>query len=316
MYDNIMKRNKFEQRKYNEMRRSLCIEFKYSKKPSIHKILTEAKGMVEGDDEILTAIFKKIQQETNNGEKNARIRITNEDVLPNLTTEPFFENIVVEVDYNQDNEQLLQAEYIPKYNQITPNNKMEGVCIVVVMHGNYRYLIHQLYALISHELLHAYEDYQRTLKTGKGLDIAANETGYMNNKQVLQLAKQTQNNVIEQLSYIYYYSCSFEANAYTNQLKQQMKLFKQSITNADDAMNTLQYTPLYQGYIQIGNTLNYISANMVEYRKDIEEWYTLVYNKKLSAGKIMRRLRNLYNKTWNRMRKSTASYIRTLYEQQ
>jgi hypothetical protein len=36
-----MIKNKFEQEKYDELRRSICIEFRFSKKPSIHKILTE-----------------------------------------------------------------------------------------------------------------------------------------------------------------------------------------------------------------------------------------------------------------------------------
>jgi hypothetical protein len=309
-----MKLSKFEQQKYDEMRRSLCIEFRYAKKPSIHKILTEAKGMVEGSDEIIDVIMNKIQQETQNGLNEMQVKVTTQD-FSNLQIQPFFEEILVLIDYKKEPKEGIKGVYSDKYNELTDDNsKLKAVVITFIMHGDYKQLIYQLQPLIAHELLHAYENFQRIKKTGKNMQTASEELNYANNQRVLQIAKTTNNDIIQQLSYTLYYCISFEKNAYTTQLKQQMKNLRNNITNADDAMQTLQYTQIYQGYITIGQNLNYIIANKDKYKEDIEEWYNLVYNKNLSYGKILRRLRNLYNKTWNKMRKSIASYIKSLYE--
>lgn len=309
-----MKQTKFEQLRYDEMRRSLCIEFKYAKKPSIHKILTEAKGMVEGSDEIIEVIMNKVQQQTQNGNIETQVQVTTQD-FNNLQTQPFFEDILIYIDYKKQPQDGVKGVYIDKYNELNDDKtKLKTVVISCIIHGDYRQLIYQLQPILSHELLHAYENFQRIRKTGKNIQTAGEEMNYANNVRVMQIAKSTNNVVIEQLSYIMYYCNSFERNAYTTQLKQQLKNFRNNISNADDAMQTLQYTQVYQGYVTIGQNLNNIIANKDKYKEDVEEWYNLVYGKNLSCGKILRRLRNLYNKTWNRIRKSTASYIRTLYE--
>lgn len=314
-----MKRNKFEQRKYNEMRRSLCIEFKYSKKPSIHKILTEAKGMVEGDDEILSVVMKKIQQETNNGQIEKTVLVTINDILPYLKTQPFFKDIVIRIHYKKQNPngEMAQAEYHPNGVEITPDKKMNIVSISAYMYGDYQRNIWTLSSEISHELLHAYEDYQRRVKTGKSIGDMTTKLNYDRNRYMINMATQQNNWVWQQLSYAYYYLNSAEINAHTNGLKQTLKAWKQRNGNdmtADDAMQCIEGNDIYQGYIQIGNSINYIISHLEEYKTLVEQWYQLVRQENLSAGKIMRRFKNLYDKTWKRLRKSLASFARYVFE--
>lgn len=311
-----MKQTKFEQQKYNEMRRSLCIEFKYAKKPSIHKILTEAKGMMEGSDEIINAVLYKMQQETQNGKINAKVVINQNDILPFLKTQPFFENIAITINYEQAPKMSADGQYTPMFNFLTSDKKMFNVNIECNFEGIYTEIQNEIEATLEHELLHAYEDYQRLVKTGKDLGDASRKSGVKANYKALSFAEESNNKIIRQLCLIYYYSTSNEVKAYIAGFKRQIKYFKNTITNADEAMEIVKNTECYESYVRVGEILNDIIINLEGNREYIEKWYQLVYNKKLSAGKIMRRLRNLYNTSWYKIRKNIASYIRYIYEQQ
>lgn len=90
---------------------------------------------------------------------------------------------------------------------------------------------------------------------------------------------------------------------------------KNDVQDSDTAFQVLQQLPLYKQYMAFGNTLSIIYKNKEYYKDDIEEWYETVYNgKHLSYNKIIKRLINLYNKTWRKIRKTTASYLRYVYE--
>lgn len=311
-----MKKNIFEQEKYNEMRRSICIEFRYSKKPSIHKILTEAKGMIDGNDIYIETIMNWIDAKTCSGDIQGNIRIMlDKEHFKGIN--PFFNKLILDVNYQNT----------PQYNNITAvydtnthkivNGKIDVVYIKLIMQGQYMYIKHEAPRYLTHELLHAYENWGRTVKTGKTIHDAATELGYFGNNKTRYIANQVQNQVMSVLGHIYYACTSFEVNAYIAQLKQTLKDYKKHIDNADDAMSTIQQTHIYQGFITLGNQLNAIIANKEQCQDDIEDWYESTFDKTdLSYNKILKRLRNLYNKTWLKIRKSTASYIRYLYEQQ
>ena len=310
-----MNKNKFEQEKYNELRRSICIEFRFSKKPSIHKILTEAKGMVDGNDVYINTIMDWIDTKTCSGDIQGNIGIElGKEYFKGI--EPFFNKIILYIDYQNSQKQDITAMYNSTVHKIV-EGKIDTVEIKIVLRGNYRNLRYELPRYLTHEILHAYENWKRTLKTGKTINDAARELGYFGNTKTRHIANQTQNHVMSVLGHLYYACTSFEKNAYTAQLKQTLKDYKRTINNADDAMTVIQYTHIYQGFIMLGNQLNDIIANKEQCKEDIEDWYESTFAKTdLSYNKILKRLRNLYNKTWLKMRKAIASYVRYLYEQQ
>lgn len=310
-----MIKNKFEQEKYDELRRSICIEFRFSKKPSIHKILTEAKGMVDGNDVYIDTIMDWIDTKTCSGDIQGKIKIVlGKEHFKGIV--PFFNKLILDVDYQNANYNDIKAMYNTSIHQIV-DGKIDTVDIKLVVRGEYRALKYNIPRFLTHELLHAYENWNRTVKTGKTIHDAAKEVGYFGNTKTRYIAAQTQNQVMGILGHLYYACTSFEINAYIAQLKQTLIDYKKTIHNADDAMSTIQHTDIYQGYIMLGNQLNAIIANKEQYQDDIEDWYESTFGKDdLSYNKILKRLRNLYNKTWLRMRKAIASYVRYLYEQQ
>ena len=310
-----MIKNKFEQEKYDELRRSICIEFRFSKKPSIHKILTEAKGMVDGNDVYINTIMDWIDTKTCSGDIQGKIKI----VLGSEQfkgVDPFFNKMIIDVDYQNSQNKYITAMYNTTVHKIV-EGKIDTVEIKIIARGDYGNLKYEMPRYLTHEILHAYENWNRTIKTGKTINDAAKEVGYFGNNKTRKVASEIQNHVMMVLGQLYYACTSFERNAYIAQLKQTLKDYKKTIHNADDAMSTIQYTHIYQGFVVLGNQLNVINANKGQYKEDIEDWYESTFAKTdLSYKKILKRLTNLYNKTWLKMRKAIASYVRYLYEQQ
>lgn len=300
--------NLFEHNRNQEMKNSLYLEFHYSIKPSLDSILIESKGNMNNIDDYIIPIMTKFRRVTNNGNMNAEINITTTDFksVKNKIADDF--NIVIE--YDKDKPFNLKGVYNDKLSKLE-DNVLDNITIKIKACGDYYKVIRNLPSMIAHEFLHAYEKLMRLRKNGKEMQTEP----YTNNNITRTTAQITGNQVMEHISMIYYFCTSFERNAYIAQLNNQIKQFKDDVQDSDTAFQILQNLPLYKQYITFGNTLNFISKNKDRFKDDIEEWYENVYEgKHLSYGKIIRRLINLYNKTWRKIRKTTASYIRQLYE--
>ena len=298
----------FEQNRDNEMKNSIFMEFRYSTKQSMDSILLESKGNMNDIDEYVIPIMTKFRRITNNGNMNAEVNITANDFksVKNKIAEKF--NIIIE--YDKDKPLNIKGVYDTKQSKLQ-GNVLDNVTIKIKACGEYNKVIRNLPSLIAHELLHAYEKLMRCRKNGKEMQSEP----YTNNNIMRATARITGNQVIEHISMIYYYCTSFERNAYIAQLNNQIRDMKNDIQDSDTAFQVLQQLPLYKQYMAFGNTLSIIYKNKEYYKDDIEEWYETVYDgKHLSYNKIIKRLINLYNKTWRKIRKTTASYLRYVYE--
>lgn len=298
----------FEQNRNQEMKNSLYLEFHYSRKLSLDSMLMESKGNMNNVDEYLKTVMTEFRTQTNNGKVNKVIVVTEKEFsnVPN----PIAKQFKVIIDYQNSDNENIYGVYNSKKSNLT-NNVLDYVEIKVVAHGNYKSLLYELPRMLSHEFLHAYEKLMRLRKGNNRMESDA----YTNNNIARQIANMTNDEVIKHISMIYYYCSSFERNAYTAQLNQQIIQYKDTIQDSETAYQVLQTTPLYQQYMAFGRTLLVLNKNKEQYKDSIEEWYELVYDgKHLSYGKIVRRLINLYNKTWRKIRKTTSSFLRQVYE--
>ena len=292
-----------------QMKNSLYLEFRYSKKPSLDSILLESKGNMNDIDDYIASIMTEFRKQTHNGKMNKTIIVTEKEFtnIPN----PIAKQFKVTIDYQNTDSQEIYGVYNSKKSKLT-DNVLDYVEINVAAHGNYKSLLFELPRMLSHEFLHAYEKLMRLRKGNNKMETDA----YTNNNIARQMANITNDEIIKHISMIYYYCSSFERNAYIAQLNQQIKQYKDTIQDSETAYQVLQTTPLYQQYMAFGRTLSVLNKNKEQYKDSIEEWHELVYDgKHLPYGKIVRRLINLYNKTWRKIRKTTSSFLRQVYEE-
>ena len=296
----------FEQQLHNEMKNSLYVEFKYCRKPS-HDFFTESRGSMNDVRHYIDIIRDEFWKQTARGKINTVVQIPTE-CFKNIPNK-FANNIKVTIDFVDDSQNNLHGNYVAKVNN-WDGKQLKLLEINFTAHGSFWDVLQGLPPLIAHELLHAYEDYMRYKKTNKGILDAAADLHYDSNQE----AKNINSNVIKTLAHIYYMCTSFERNAYIAQLNQQVT-DTDKIAGSKQAFEALENTNIYKSYIQIGSQIEFFRQNLSQYKTDIEDWYYLTFKKKdLSPSQIMRRLYNLYMKTWRKIRKTTASYMRNLYE--
>lgn len=302
----------FIQNRNEEMKNSLYTEFRFSSKKTLESLL-ESKGSMNGINDYIRIIMSKLKLDTFSGKIDNVITVSTNDFLS--INDRIANNFIITIDFKESEEKQLYGDFVSSDTDELVNNKLNNLEINFIAHCPFWYAMQELPPLIAHEFLHAYENLMRIRKGNKSLFDTAEELHYPDNDATKQNAHLIGNDIIVKLSQIYYACTSFERNAYVAQLNQQIDSFKNTPFDSNQAFQALEKTSTYQGYLNIGNNLQYIYDNKQQFKTDIEDWYYQTFkNRDLNYKQIITRLLNLYNKTWRKIRKTTASYLRHLYE--
>lgn len=306
-----MKKILFEDKMKNEMINSIRTSLRFSLKPYL-EFMTESKGMINNIDEYINVIITKFKELSQNGTQTGVFKIMPQD-FANISKR-FAKNILVGISYdNTLDTQNIEGIYKDEYSKLN-GTMLDNIVIGINAYGDYKTILKNLPEIISHEFLHAYENYNRLIKGSDNITVAAKQIGYQNNVKAIRDNQMSQNTVVQNIATLYYMCSTFERNAYLAQMKQQVKGNMSQIKDSESAYAAFENSRTYQYFLALGRNLFYVLNNKEQYKQEIEEWHESVFNTHLSGGKVLKRLYNLYNKTWTKIRKSMASYIKYLYE--
>ena len=153
--------------------------------------------------------------------------------------------------------------------------------------------------LIIHELLHAYEDYNRIKNTGQGI------FAYYNEKYKKSFAHlNSQNDIKRQLSRCNYFLNDQERNAYLSQIETDIEsIFKNEHIKIEDFNYTefkdkLKNTDIWKEYFKLSTFILKLKNSECsnEQKQYVEDIWNQLYNKKKTFNQINKELYNNWQK--------------------
>lgn len=265
IYEDILKRIYFH----------TCIEFKLDH--NLYPYIVENYGKFDNAGLVVKHIINELEDHF----ESQVIDCTNDKV--------YFKYIDIQLDKNQNG----LASYI-EYKDNTVFIKL-----FCKSSHDFKYNIDSYVKTIIHELLHGYEDYNRTKNTGKGIFAYYNDK-YKNSFNNIN----SRNDAKFWLSRCNYFLNDQERNAYLSQLESDIeKLFKDKhITiedfNYTDFKNKLKDTDIWAQYFKLSifilKIYNSIWNN--EQKQYLENIWNDLYNEKKTFNQIKKELYNNWQK--------------------
>ena len=300
----------FKQERLQEMRDSVWLAFHFSNKINEANIM-EGQSRVPQIDEYIERFIWAFEKMTHDGTHNA-VTVLSKNIFSNIKG-CWFKDVNIYVEYNKDLPLGGNGVFHDGRNKIV-DGKLNCLSCSFKFSGKWEQLKFAIGEIISHEFLHAYEEYQRLLGSKMNIMDVGKNSYYGINQQL----KATASNFVEDtLSNVYYYCHNIERLAYAAQLNQALLQYKNQIHDTDSAMKILQKIPQYKFYVQLGQKLQEITATYQQnqrYKADIERYYYELTGTEKNASQIMKFMNRLYNKTWYFLRKKTMRFIRHIHE--
>ena len=300
----------FKKEMLKEMRDSVWLAFHFSNKINEAHIM-ESQSRVPEIDEYIKRFIWAFEQMTHNATHDA-VAVLTKNIFSDIKG-CWFDAVNIYIEYKREGETRGDGVFNPERSKIV-DGKINCLSGSFKFSGDWESLKIRMPEIISHEFLHAYEDYQRRINGKTTMGDVSKNSYYSVNQQLRNTAT---NFTEETLSNVYYYCHNIERRAYAAQLNQELLRFKNEIHDVDSAMQVLQKTSVYQGYVQLGQNLQQINATYQQnqwFKADIERFYYELTGKEMRASQVMKFMNRLYRKTWYFLRKKAMRFIRHIHE--
>ena len=263
----------------------------YKNSPVLKYGILESLGIFSGCKEITEYLFNKLKE--NIGKQELSIDITH------LKAEnKFFNSCFLHIKYDDKYENGEAGYYSSDghddYNEVrydTINEKFKFIEINLIFSKEH---IENIYSLIMHELVHAYDDYIHIKKSGFGTSLY--ERDKRAKYQLVRVKNENDDIIIQVFKDFMYLLNKSEQNAYIGQLNSEVKV---TYKNIKDIINDLKNTSIFFNYKQIKLNFNAIIKNK-KYLNQFCEVYRQTYETKKSNESIIKELNNKYNKCWKK----------------
>ena len=263
----------------------------YKNSPVLKYGILESLGIFRGCKEITEYLFNKLKE--NIGKQELSIDITH------LKAEnKFFNFCFLHIKYDDKYENGEAGYYSSDghddYNEVrydTINEKFKFIEINLIFSKEH---IDNIYSLIMHELVHAYDDYIHIKKSGFGASLY--ERDKRAKYQLVRVKNKNDDIIIQVFKDFMYLLNKSEQNAYIGQLNSEVK---GTYKNIKDIINDLKNTSIFFNYKQIKLNFNAIIKNK-KYLNQFCEVYRQTYETKKSNESIIKELNNKYNKCWKK----------------
>lgn len=263
----------------------------YKNSPVLKYGILESLGIFSGCKEITEYLFNKLKE--NIGKQELSIDITH------LKAEnKFFNSCFLHIKYDDKYENGEAGYYSSDghddYNEVrydTINEKFKFIEINLIFSKEH---IENIYSLIMHELVHAYDDYIHIKKSGFGALLY--ERDKRAKYQLVRVKNENDDIIIQVFKDFMYLLNKSEQNTYIGQLNSEVK---GTYKNIKDIINDLKNTSIFFNYKQIKLNFNAIIKNK-KYLNQFCEVYRQTYETKKSNESIIKELNNKYNKCWKK----------------
>lgn len=263
----------------------------YKNSPVLKYGILESLGIFSGCKEITEYLFNKLKE--NIGKQELSIDITH------LKAEnKFFNSCFLHIKYDDKYENGEAGYYSSDghddYNEVrydTINEKFKFIEINLIFSKEH---IDNIYSLIMHELVHAYDDYIHIKKSGFATSLY--ERDKRTKYQLVRVKNENDDIIIQVFKDFMYLLNKSEQNAYIGQLNSEVK---GTYKNIKDIINDLKNTSIFFNYKQIKLNFNAIIKNK-KYLNQFCEVYRQTYETKKSNESIIKELNNKYNKCWKK----------------
>lgn len=259
----------------------------YKNSPVLKYGILESLGIFSGCKEITEYLFNKLKE--NIGKQELSIDITNikaENKFFNFC----FLHIKYDDKYENGEAGYYSSDGHDDYNEVrydTINEKFKFIEINLIFSKEH---IDNIYSLIMHELVHAYDDYIHIKKSGFGASLY--ERDKRAKYQLVRVKNENDDIIIQVFKDFMYLLNKSEQNAYIGQLNSEVK---GTYKNIKDIINDLKNTSIFFNYKQIKLNFNAIIKNK-KYLNQFCEVYRQTYETKKSNESIIKELNNKYNK--------------------
>ena len=263
----------------------------YKNSPVLKYGILESLGIFSGCKEITEYLFNKLKE--NIGNQELSIDITHLKA-ENKFFNSCFLHIKYEDKYKDDEAGYYSSDGHDDYNEVrydTINEKFKFIEINLIFSKEH---IENIYSLIMHELVHAYDDYIHIKKSGFGASLY--ERDKRAKYQLVRVKKENDDIIIQVFKDFMYLLNKSEQNAYIGQLNSEVK---GTYKNIKDIINDLKNTSIFFNYKQIKLNFNAIVKNK-KYIDKFCEVYRQTYETKKSNESIIKELNNKYNKCWKK----------------
>ena len=263
----------------------------YKNSPVLKYGILESLGIFRGCKEITEYLFNKLKE--NIGKQELSIDITNikaENKFFNFC----FLHIKYDDKYENGEAGYYSSDGHDDYNEVrydTINEKFKFIEINLIFSKEH---IDNIYSLIMHELVHAYDDYIHIKKSGFGASLY--ERDKRAKYQLVRVKNENDDIIIQVFKDFMYLLNKSEQNAYIGQLNSEVK---GTYKNIKDIINDLKNTSIFFNYKQIKLNFNAIIKNK-KYLNQFCEVYRQTYETKKSNESIIKELNNKYNKCWKK----------------
>ena len=263
----------------------------YKNSPVLKYGILESLGIFSGCKEITEYLFNKLKE--NIGKQELSIDITH------LKAEnKFFNFCFLHIKYDDKYENGEAGYYSSDghddYNEVrydTINEKFKFIEINLIFSKEH---IDNIYSLIMHELVHAYDDYIHIKKSGFVASLYERDKRVK--YQLVRVKNKNDDIIIQVFKDFMYLLNKSEQNAYIGQLNSEVK---GTYKNIKDIINDLKNTSIFFNYKQIKLNFNAIIKNK-KYLNQFCEVYRQTYETKKSNESIIKELNNKYNKCWKK----------------
>ena len=301
----------FELNREAEISNSIMVEFQYGKKRNIDSLkpLTETRGTVNYVD-LYTKIFNQyIWEELKYGNLKAKEIYLKENIF-NSIPNCFFENIDIKISVIEGLENNGQGS-IDIVGPLSENGKLRNLKGEFIFYF-YDFDIGNVFSTIfAHELLHAYEEWNRLKKNKETIKQKIKRNNYSHTINYIN----SPNKLMRELSQVLYFLTDFEQRAYLQSLDCMLKNEIEKIVDSNTAYNVLLQNTVYKKYIDIGNIIKNISSIK---DNDTQKLVIDIYNactkeNEISFNKIKMMLIKKWRRCWKKFRKTSSKILYDIY---
>lgn len=270
---------------------SECNIESYKNSPVLKFGILESLGIFKGCKEITEYIFNELKK--NIGEQEIAIDITG------ITADnKFFNSCFLHIKYGDEYENGEAGYYSSDghddYNEVRYDTEIEKFKFIEIELKFSKEHIDNIYSLIMHELVHAYDDYINIKKSG--FEASLYKRNKHNKYELVKVKKDDDDIIIQVFKDFMYLLDKSEQKAYIGQLNTEIK---GKYNNIKDVINDLKKTTIFFNYKSIKLNFNAITKNK-KYLNQFCDVYRQIYDSKKSNESIIKELNNKYNKCWKK----------------
>ncbi len=295
-----------------QLKKSLWLELSLSDKKGLDYVC-ESRGSINYIDQYIkcfrNAIFLKIGMGLFNNEFTITTNIFKR--IPNC----FFNEVKWKITYVRQKEYNISGGVNLKGCVLAKNGKLMSLNGEFIFKGRWEKHKERFGELIAHEILHAYEHWNRLKNNAEGLHDLAKRTGYYQNNRIRFKAKNEGDWVAEDISNVLYYCTPHERRALVAELNRFIDNNRDIIFDSEDGFKVMEKSSKYQTFKIVGHNLQLLTQNCDIMKEKIESTFLNIKGIKSNYKSILNYLNRIYDKSWFDIRKRVSRYMRSVYEE-